>query len=104
MRRPYGPAGPAPRATGGTRSPRADEMLRRLIRSDETASKSGVLCGDREDWYEQMAKDEPKPIPTRAELIAKLKSEAAARKQEHKESQAPPPHVRIRRRTCHRRM
>ena len=38
-----------------------------------------------------MAQDEPKPIPTRAELIAKLKSEAAARKQELKENQAPPP-------------
>jgi hypothetical protein len=38
-----------------------------------------------------MAQDEQKPIPTRAELLAKLKSDAAARKQQHKESQTPPP-------------
>jgi hypothetical protein len=38
-----------------------------------------------------MAKGEPKPIPTRAELIAKLKRAASARKQQHKENQAPPP-------------
>jgi hypothetical protein len=38
-----------------------------------------------------MAQGEPKPIPTRAELIAKLKKEAAARKQQHTENQAPPP-------------
>lgn len=38
-----------------------------------------------------MAEDEPKPIPTRAQLIAELEKAAAARKQQYKESQAPPP-------------
>lgn len=36
-----------------------------------------------------MAKEEP--VPTRAELIAKLKNAAAARKQQHQENQAAPP-------------
>jgi len=31
------------------------------------------------------------PVPTRAELIADLKKAAAARKQEYRENQAPPP-------------
>jgi hypothetical protein len=37
-----------------------------------------------------MARDERKPIPRRAELLAKLK-DAAPRKQDYKESKAPPP-------------
>jgi hypothetical protein len=50
-----------------------------------------MYCVEQRGLYEHMAHDEQKPIPTRAELLAKLKSEAAARKQQHKESQAPPP-------------
>ncbi|MDQ5832485.1 MAG: hypothetical protein M3550_05420 [Actinomycetota bacterium] len=38
-----------------------------------------------------MAEEERKPIPTRAQLIAELEKAAAARKQQFKESQAPPP-------------
>ncbi len=45
----------------------------------------------REYPYEHMAQDEPKPIPTRAELIANLEKAAAARRQQYKENQAPPP-------------
>ena len=40
---------------------------------------------------ENMAQDERKPIPTRAELIANLQKAAAARKQQYKEEQPPPP-------------
>ncbi len=38
-----------------------------------------------------MAQDERKPIPKRAELIADLQKAAAARKQQYKEEQPPPP-------------
>ncbi len=43
-----------------------------------------------EEFDEPMDQDEAKPIPTRAELIAELENAAAARKQQYKESQAPP--------------